>query len=90
MNSLVSRFSVNQVIQASSHITKFLTELPFVKEKQTDKNMEIRSEMDNISMRNLHYFIGFFLSKLFSSHDFLHGQLAQITDEEEAVLVQVL
>ena len=32
---------------------------------------------------NLHYFINMFINGLYSSHDFLHGQLARITDEEE-------
>jgi len=32
---------------------------------------------------NLHYYIYYFLHALYSSHDFLHGQLARITDEEE-------
>ena len=89
MSSLIARFSVQQIIRASSLIVTFLTQLPFDKIEDDSISCELRGGMDSKSIRNLHYFITFFVNRLFSSHDFLRGQLAQITDEEEVAIVQL-
>ena len=40
-----------------------------------------------MDLRNLHYFVAYFVNRMFSSQDFLHGQVAQLTDEEETRVV---
>ena len=88
MTSVNSRFPAQDVIKATAKVMDFMVGLPLEVEDDFF-SAELRGKIDSHSMRNLHYFIGLFVNKLYSSHDFLHGQLARVTDEEDAQVVQL-
>ena len=84
MTSLIGRFSVREIIDSSVKMASYLTEIKFKMtpdDLKKDKILDTNMTQDDVI--NFHYFINFFMYRLYSSHDFIHGQLARITEEEE-------
>ena len=78
MTSIISRFKVEEVIQAAVNLIEYLTTLPFLIPASGLECPEIKVNLTSIDLRNLHYFVSYFVNRMFSSQDFLHGQLAQV------------
>ena len=78
MTSIISRFKVEEVIQAAVDLIEYLTTLPFSIPASGLECPEIKVNLTSIDLRNLHYFVSYFVNRMFSSQDFLHGQLAQV------------
>ena len=84
MTSLIGRFSVREIIDSSVKMASYLSQIKFKMtpdDLKKDKILDTNMTQDDII--NFHYFINFFMYRLYSSHDFIHGQLARITEEEE-------
>ena len=84
MTSLIGRFSVREIIDSSVKMASYLCDIKFKMtpdDLKKDKILDTNMTQDDII--NFHYFINFFMYRLYSSHDFIHGQLARITEEEE-------
>ena len=84
MHSLISRFSVREVIDATVRIAEYMTELKFeYKKEELRQSKLLDPEMTSPDITNLHFYLALFINRLYSSQDFLHGQLAMVTEEEE-------
>ena len=84
MVRLIGRFTVREIIDSTVKMAEYASTLKFELTKdQLKKDPALDPTMTAEHVTNLHYYIHYFLHSLYSSHDFLHGQLARITDEEE-------
>ena len=87
MTLLVKRFPVEIVLQAAVEILSFLKETGFDSSDELDLKMNTKLTSGRVMQVN--FYLVSFLNRLFGSMDFLHTQLAQITDVEQESIIQI-
>jgi len=87
MSLLVKRFPVQTVLHAAVEILSFLRETGF--NSSDELALKTNTKLTPQRVLQLNFYLVSFLNRLFGSMDFLHTQLAQITDVEQESIVQI-